>query len=324
MTATLGYEGSATHHLTRIVNQNFIFAPTNPGVFAAYFPTPEVNANYNWMIGRLNRRFSRGLSFDAVYRWSKSIDTLSNEGPGAQTNQTFPVDNSTERGPSDFDVKHNFIMSGLWDLQIFRTRKNLAGKLLGGWEINGIFQWHTGFPWTPKVGPGLRTFSGASFGPIRPIGYFGGAQNGTSNDVFLSPNGNFPNPGPSLPIPGTCLQRNAYFITNVNLSNGFPACSGDPNFNINRPGIGRNVFRGPRYSVIDLSLVKRFALPSVSVFREGSGLELRANFFNLFNQLNLAPFGFFDNSVFADSSGFGRATRGLAGRVVELQVRLDV
>lgn len=327
--ATLGYQGSSTHHLTRIVNQNFIYGQTNSGVFATYFPTPDVNANYNAMIARVNRRFADGYSFDVVYRWSKSIDTLSNEGPGGQTNQTFPVDNSTERGPSDFDVKHNLIISGLWDLPFFRTRNDWAGKLLGGWQINGIITTHSGFPWTPKIDTGLRTSSGAFFGPIRPIAYFGGAQSGTSNDVFLG-NGNFPGLGANVAVPGTCLVRNNYFIVSVNRANGFPACDGDPNFFLNRPGIGRNVFRGPRYFSTDISLVKRFGLGgATSFFGETAGIELKANFFNIFNQLNLAPFGFTDASVIINpnpgqtNTQFGKATAGLAGRVVEFQVRLN-
>ena len=216
----------------------------------------------------------------------------------------------------------------MWDLPLFKNRKDLAGKLLGGWEINGIYQWHTGFPWTPKIDTGLRTSSGAFFGPIRPIGFFGGVQNGTSNDVFLG-TGNFANLGPNVAVPGTCLVRNNFFIVSVNRTNAFPDCGGDPNFNLNRPGIGRNVFRGPRYSAVDMSLVKRFGLPNVSVLKEGAGLELRANFFNIFNQLNLAPFGFFGPSVVlnpgvgATNPQFGKATAGLAGRVIEFQVRLN-
>ena len=51
-------------------------------------------------------------------------------------------------------------------------------------------------------------------------------------------------------------------------------------------------------------------------------IDVRANLYNLFNNLNLTPFGFFDPGIFADSPQFGRATQpGLAGRVVEFQGR---
>ncbi len=300
---TLGYQGSVGHHFTRIVNQNFIYAQTNPAFFAVYFPTPDVNTSYNGMNARLQRRFSNGFQFDAIYRWSKSIDTLSYEGPGFVTNQTFPLDNSTEKGPSDFDVRHNWVVSGLWDLPIFRNSDSWAGKILGGWQLNGIFTYHTGFPWTPKIGPGIRSPSGAFFGPIRPVAYFGGAPLANTNDNFLSPQGIFPGGG------------SAYFQTTLN--------PGEPDYFNNPPGVGRNVFRGPKYRAFDLSIIKRFKLNGLLGLNEGTGLDLRANIFNLFNQLNLGNFGFGDDSTFADRGQFGKATTGLAGRTVELQVRFN-
>lgn len=300
---TLGYQGSVGHHFTRIVNQNFIYAQTNPAFFAVYFPTPDVNTSYNGMNARLQRRFSNGFQFDAIYRWSKSIDTLSYEGPGFVTNQTFPLDNSTEKGPSDFDVRHNWVVSGLWDLPIFRNSDSWAGKILGGWQLNGIFTYHTGFPWTPKIGPGIRSPSGAFFGPIRPVAYFGGTPLANTNDNFLSNQGIFPGGG------------SAYFQTTLN--------PGEPDYFNNPPGVGRNVFRGPKYRAFDLSIIKRFKLNGLLGLNEGTGLDLRANIFNLFNQLNLGNFGFGDDSTFADRAQFGKATTGLAGRTVELQVRFN-
>jgi hypothetical protein len=54
---------------------------------------------------------------------------------------------------------------------------------------------------------------------------------------------------------------------------------------------------------------------------EDANIELRANFFNLFNSLNLTPFNFADGNLFFTSGNFGQATSGLAGRVIELQAR---
>jgi len=301
---TLGYQGSAGRHFVRLVNQNFIFTQINTAAFnAIYFTSPDVNTNYNGMNARLQRRFSNGFQFDAIYRWSKSLDTLSYEGPGFVTNQTFPVDNSTEKGPSDYDVRHYWVVSGLWDIPFFNKENNWASKLLGGWQINGIWTYHTGFPWTPKIGPGIRSPSGEFFGPIRPVRYLGGQPLSNSNDNFLSPGGIFPGGG------------STYFQTGLN--------PGDPNYINNPPGVGRNVFRGPKYRALDISLIKRFRLDGLWKLNEGAGLDLRANFFNIFNQLNLANFGFGDDSTFADRSQFGRAFNALAGRTVELQVRFN-
>ena len=297
LTATLGYQGSSSHKLIRLVNQRFIqpVIPANFFASAVFIPTPDVNANYNAMNARLTRRFGRGFQFDVLYRWAKSIDTLSNEGPGAETNQTFPQDLRQERGPSDFDVRHNLNISGLWDLPLFRNRRDFLGKALGGWQIDGILTAHTGFPWTPPTGQCVRSANSNDFVcPSRPTRYFGGALEDTSNEAFIRPGGNFPGGGL------------VYFDPN------------NPNGAL-LPGIGRNSFRGPRYFAVDLSLGKRTGLPSF--LGEGAFLEVKANFFNAFNNLNLAPFEFFHPTI--DNPDFGRAQSALAGRVVEFQARFN-
>ncbi len=295
--AELGYQGSSSHKLVRLVNERFIYStPSDFFASAVFFPQPDVNANYNALLARISRSFSRGVQFDANYRFSKSIDQLSNEGPGAETNQTFPQDNRSERGPSDFDVRHNFTASGLYELPFFRERKDAVGKLLSGFQINGILTYHTGFPYTPKTGTCVSTPGGQTLCPSRPSGYFGGNLTDTGNDAFIRPGGNFPGGG----------QR--YFNTN------------NPN-GLLPPGIGRNSFRGPRYFNVDMSVAKRTGLPGF--LGEGAFFEFKVNAFNVFNKLNLAPFRFFDRGLIIEDPNFGRAERGLAGRVVELQGRFS-
>jgi hypothetical protein len=188
-------------------------------------------------------------------------------------------------------VRHNFVASGLWDLPIFRKRHDAVGSILGGWTISGILTGHTGFPWTPVVGQCIST-RGPSICPVRPVAYFGGAGTDTSNDAFIN-GSNFPGGGA------------AFFSTAAPV--GFQL-----------PGIGRNSFRGPRYFDVDMTLSKRFG-----IFGEGRFLEVKANFFNIFNILNLQPFNFNSPSTQVTNALFGRAERGLAGRVIELQGRIQ-
>ena len=290
MVGSLGYQGSAGRRLVRLVNERFFF--TDPGTFSnILFPIPDTNSSYNAMIARLTRRYARGFQFDAIYRWSKSIDIVSYEGPTAATNPTYPLDVRQERGPSDYDVRHHFVASGLWDLPIFRNRRDAVGNILGGWEVSGIVTAHTGFPWTPVVGNCIST-RGPSLCPVRPVQYFGGAGTDSSNDAFIT--------GSNFPGGGT-----AFFSTASPV--GFQL-----------PGIGRNSFRGPRYFDIDMTLSKKFG-----IFGEGRFFEVKANFFNIFNILNLQPFNFNSPSAQVTNSLFGRAEKGLAGRVIELQGRIQ-
>jgi hypothetical protein len=296
LTGTLGYQGSAGRKLIRIVPYHFIFPST--GAQLPFDPifiiTPDVNTSYNAMNARLQHRLTRGLQFDAQYRWAKSIDTLSFEGPGFVTNQTFPQDQSQERGRSDYDVRHYFTLTSLYEFSYFRNRHGLTRTLLDGWQVNSIVTAHSGFPWTPltripeQIQPGGRRLS-----PIRPIANLGGNLTDTSDDAFIRPQGNFPGGG-----------RNYFVVTG----------------SVQRPGIGRNTFPGPHYFNVDMSLVKRTYMPFI---KEGAYLDLRANFFNAFNLLNLQAFAFGGAGTIIEDANFGRSPGGHAGRVVELQARFS-
>lgn len=291
--ADVAYQGSRSRKLIRLVNENFFFSGS--GVFSnILFPTPDTTSGYDALIARLTRRFSSGFQFDAIYRFAKSRDIVSYDGPTANTNPTYPLDVRQERGPSDFDVRHNFVASGLWELPIFRNRHDAVGNVLGGWQVSGILTAHSGFPWTPVVGNCISTL-GPSICPVRPVAYFGGAGNDTSNDAFINGT-NFPGGGP------------AFFST-------------APPVGFQLPGIGRNSFRGPNYFNVDMTASKKFGLSSL--LREGTSFEVRANFFNIFNLLNLQPFNFNSPSTQVQNALFGRAERGLAGRVIEIQGRLS-
>ena len=173
----------------------------------------------------------------------------------------------------------------------------MLGKALGGWQINGILTAHTGFPWTLHTGQCVRAPGSQDFiCPSRPPHFFGGALEDTSNAAFIRANGNFPGGGL------------AHFDQN------------NPGGTL-LPGIGRNSFRGPQYFAVDLSVAKRTGLPSFLHLGEAAYFEIKANAFNAFNNLNLVPIGFFSPNV--DNRDFGRASGGLAGRVIELQGRFS-
>lgn len=302
LVATLGYQGSQGRHFVRILPLH-IMTTTNPNISAAYFASPDVNSSYNAMITRLQGRFAKQFSFDMNYRWSKSIDTSSFEAPSALTNQSFPVDQREERGPSDFDVAHAVTGSATWDLPFFKDKSTTAGKLLGGWQISSIISWNSGFPWTPKLFGCLNgnTSTSAGFCDPRPPSYSGAQPADNSNENFLRPNGVFG-------VAGTTI-----FGTAFNGSDPFA----------NRPGIGRNSLRGPRYFSTDMTFAKKFALGSWGMLGENAAVDLRFNFFNIFNTLNLAPFNSNSDPTRVQLNTFGVATTGLSGRVGEFQVRFS-
>jgi Carboxypeptidase regulatory-like domain len=302
LVATLSYQGSQGRHFVRILPIHITQPGGNPNVARAFFASADVNSNYNAMIARLQGRFLRHLSFDMNFRWAKSIDTASFESPCACTNQTFPVDQREERGPSDFDVRHAYVASATWDLPVFRNQNNLKGKVLGGWQISSIVTWNDGFAWTPRISGCLQQANTPSnFCDPRPTSYNGQQPADNTNENFLRPLGIFG-------LPGT-----AVFGTAIDGSNPFA----------NPPGIGRNSFRGPRYFNVDATIAKRFGLGGWAFLGEAAKVDVRFNFFNLFNNLNLAHFEANSDPTRVTHPSFGRATSGLAGRVGEFQIRFS-
>ncbi|CAN5324762.1 hypothetical protein BH20ACI1_BH20ACI1_15310 [soil metagenome] len=301
LVGTLGYQGSRSQNFVRIEPLHLTMTPS-PTFNPVFFGKSDVYGYYNAMNARLQRRFSNGFQFDLNYRFAKSLDTYSFEAPCACTNQTFPIDQSTEFGPSDFDVRHFITLSYLWDVPFFRNKNTLAGKLLGGWQLSGIMTRHTGFPFTPTINGSIELPNGRNIGSIRPVRYSGARPDSNSNANFLRAGGLFA---------GQDLSQIFSLLPNTNNS-----------FSNNVPAIGRNTFFGPKYFNLDMSVQKRFGLPNLGVLGENPKFDIRFNFFNILNSRNIAQLGSASSNRI-NNGNFTEGTALLAGRVIEVQLRFS-
>jgi hypothetical protein len=155
----MGYIGSKGTHEQMFLNEN---QPANgvrpfkalnassaidPGIaLTNVFETASVgNSNYNAGFVSINKSVSNGLQLGASYTWSKGLDY--NSYSLASTSQT-PQDSLNPRGdfgPSDFDTRSHFSLSGVYDLPFHRNR------LIEGWEISTISALQTGNPFTVET-----------------------------------------------------------------------------------------------------------------------------------------------------------------------------
>lgn len=301
LVGTLGYQGSRSQNFVRIEPLHLTMTPSatfNP----VFFGKSDVYGYYNAMNARLQRRFANGFQFDLNYRFAKSLDSYSFEAPCACTNQTFPIDQAEEFGPSDFDVRHFITLSYLWDLPIFRNQRSWVGKLLGGWQLSGIMTRHTGYPFTPTINGSIELPNGRNIGSIRPVRYSGARPDSNSNDNFLRAGGLF-----------SGQDLGAIFSLLPNTNNSYLN---------NRPAIGRNTFFGPKYFNLDMSVQKRFGLPNLGVLGENPKFDVRFNFFNILNSRNIAPLGSASSNRI-NNGNFTEGTALLAGRVIEMQLRFS-
>ena len=236
----VGYVGSRGRNLP-------IFIEINPGVYAPGQTTrgarllpafslvrPTFSVAKSWydsLQASLRMRPTRGLSFLASYTWGHAEDHVSglNIANAEQPRPVLPVtigDDASieralefERGDALFDVRHRFVVSFSAELPTPRSYGAVVEHLAGGWQVNGIVQAQTGFPFTVVD-------------PNTSIRYLTNRPN-----MICDPNDNAPNTVDEW-FNTACFERRALPNT---------AEPGD------QP---RNAVRGPGFAQTDLSVFK--------------------------------------------------------------------
>ena len=134
--------------------------PGNPRVDPRFNDVSYISdtgiSTYNSMQFSALKALSHGLQLRASYTWSHSIDNSSDYSPGQGALDTnFEQDQfnpGAERGSSDFDVRHRFVLSHVWQVLVFRNQKGIEGHILGGWTFASLNQFQSGLPFTVITG----------------------------------------------------------------------------------------------------------------------------------------------------------------------------
>ncbi len=261
----IGYVGNRGNHLINLYNfnQGAFGTPTAPytidgfsnnkALFGIDQVQTEAESSYNALQTSLTKRFSHGLQFLASYTWSHSIDNNSGDNtPNAESElNPLPGDQQnlkSQFGTSDFDRKHRFVFSGVYDMpSVYHGTSGFAKSVANNWETNGLVVLQTGLPFTVYCANGSDLNNRADLVPGVPV----------------------------ITSSGSTVSR----LTDYFNTAAFGPCS-DAN---NVPPFGtspRNFLRGPGQKNVDFSVVKFFPITEVSK------VEFRAEFFNIFNLVN--------------------------------------
>ena len=322
LTADVGYVGTAAEKLPRA-----IFPNGYPGASPAFAPEAQFDSGGNIVggFGVINEIVAtahstyhalqtslsgivghRGPGIQAGYTWSKSIDdtsqVISGTGStGAASNPLpqNPFDAHPEKGPSAFDVTHSFALSLAQDLQLERVEglRSVSRKATAGWELLSISTITSGSPFT--VYSGIQQTGAGAFGTDRP-------------DQIATPH-----------LSTARANRQDYFGQGANNGSAYFSIpihvAGGTGPNQGRFGtLGRNTFRGPAYYDFDFALIKDTPLGERPSGAERTDLQFRAEFFNLFNIVNM---GLPTNTL--TSTGFGEISK-TAGNSRQIQVSLKL
>ena len=266
----------------------------NANIGSDNFRTNAFGSNYHALQVQLRKRYAMGLQFNANYTYGKTLDELSDafRAKGTAIGNACQVSDCQnprlDYGPADFDVKHRAVFSYTYDLPLAKNN-----KLLGGWQLNGIFQWQSGVPINITD----------TNNDLNADGLFG-ADRGAYTPGFSASNAT------TSQSPGVQFLKTAAFqsYTCPASVNGGAWCDST---------MPRNNVYGPHFVNLDFGFGKSFLLT------ESVKLSFFANFFDVFNHPN------FDTPVgnVGDPANFGRsiATLGDEGghRVGQLALRID-
>jgi hypothetical protein len=264
-------------------------------------------SNYDGMVASFQHRFGQGM-LQASYTYSHALDEASNGGLGfsfTSASSIYPQDPNNIRGSygsAEFDVRHSFNASYVWQLPMRRMfRGHGPASLVDGWEIAGTIFARTSFPYTVLDGAEASRLNTNNFyGPIYavPAAPVDPAISCGAGAAF--PPGAHPCQPPQVLADGTTPNPYARFIqsgceTDFNAGN-LPGTTGPCSGPAVHFAQGRNRFRSPGYFNTDFAIMKNSKLPKWEKATLGIGFQ----FFNFFNHPN---FGFPDNQIQNQSFG---------------------
>jgi hypothetical protein len=351
----ISYVGSSSHGLTSLIDINPFKLGTDsriqnllPGTSNCSFDENTSNligscsyggmftfknlskSSFNSLEAGLTRqltdsRFIGATYFTLGYTYAHSIDNTS--GFRNRNSSVPSYQPELFRSSSDFDVRNRIVFSGGWDLPFDHMWSSGPKRLTQGWSLYPIFSWRQGFPLDvfgqifsfSSFSPGPSgagdtgnihaNLTGQSIGAFDPHGVqtLTGPTGPHTGNFYFNPGaftnaqcGDSNNPFPCTPVLG--VGPNALFPSSAQVV-ADPALA-------TYGTLPRNFFRGPGQTNLDLAFAKTTSIT------ERFKLEIRADFFNIFNHTE-----FNNPSTNIFSARFGRVTTTADPRIMQLAAR---
>jgi len=314
------YVGSGGRHLYTVIDRNRIagdliqnqntLVRLNPYFATMNYGDNSASSNYNGGTFSVRKIFSHNYTFQVSYTLGKATDLVNAVGPGSGAVYAEVVDAYNvpfQRGLSPNDVRQKVALNFVAHLPSLTSQSAPIRAIFGGWETSSLAVFQGGLAYTiftsaafqpvwnnPNCGPGIAG--------CQVVGNTGGDYNADGNNYDLPMR-------PSISLDKS-YERSDY------LKGLFPA-SDFPAPPLGEEGnVGRGTVRGPGFAQVDFSLLKNFKTPWF--WGEGAKFQFRAEFYNVFNRVNLNNF---DGDI--ASGTFATATGVFTPRSIQLGARLE-
>ena len=276
-----------------------------PGYTAINAVQTIFNSNYNSLQVKVTKRFSGKSMIDANYTFSRGLTNAQNDYATAPQN-TYNL--AAEYGPSVYNRNDILTIDGIWDVPWKRNQEGIVGRIVGGWEMSGLYVVNSGLPLTATMSGGGTVI----YGGLTSI-YNGQANGGVANDSaglgVLGPSAAALRPNQVLnPNDGygqVQLRTRQHWFNQT----AFVAPSA-ASFQVGNEQ--RGVITGPGFNRLDVGLFRNFKLYRGSIF------QLRGEGFNVMNHTNWGNPG-----TNATSSTFGTITTTRDPRILQVGGKIN-
>jgi Carboxypeptidase regulatory-like domain/TonB dependent receptor len=263
LSVTAAYVGTLGHRWPTIRDVNY--PVYGPGATAANLndrrpiqPAPQtyssiaviesvVNNSYHGLQLTAEKRTSHGVSFKGFYTFGKALEGANEAAANGNVGMQDATKMYLEKGRTNADRRHNFVMSTIWDLKYYNGSASVLRHVLNGWGVSTIIKARSGAPFTVTSGRD-NNLDGNNNDRADLIGNPQLSPNRSRADVTA-----------------------AWFNTAVFKQNA-----------AGQPGTaGRNILDKPGMTTVDLGLMRTFKLG------ERLEMQFRAEATNAFNMVNL-------------------------------------
>jgi len=163
-------------------------------------------SGYHGLQAQFTRRFFNGFQLQANYTWSKNMDITSTTQPTGNSVTDFWQRN-LDKAPSTNDITHDFKANSLYELpwgpgkRFLNSAHGILGQIVSGWQVSGIFEMATSYPYNISYGSQTSSFNSGSRPSFLPdakitansLGKGEEYRNATGNVMWFKPEDFTPN-----------------------------------------------------------------------------------------------------------------------------------